>query len=59
MRSSLPGSPQRALSQALFPFSVAMVVGMAAGNVMVHTALFFYWWVFTGAARLAVARSVW
>ncbi|MGC1305630.1 MAG: O-antigen ligase family protein [Phormidesmis sp.] len=45
MRKSLPGSPQRALSQTLFPFSIAMLVGMAAGNVMVHTATFFYWWV--------------
>ena len=45
MRRSLPGSPQRALSQTLFAFSIAMMVGMAAGNVMVHTATFFYWWV--------------
>lgn len=45
MRRSLPGSPQRALSQTLFAFAIAMMVGMAAGNVMVHTATFFYWWV--------------
>jgi len=45
IRRSLPGSPQRALAQTLFPFSVALMVGMAAGNVMVHTATFFYWWV--------------
>ncbi|MFK8182185.1 MAG: O-antigen ligase family protein [Phormidesmis sp.] len=45
IRRSLPGSPQRALAQTLFPFSVALIVGMAAGNVMVHTATFFYWWV--------------
>ena len=45
MRTSLPGSPQRALAMALFPYSIALIVGMMAGNVMVHTATFFYWWV--------------
>ena len=45
MRRSRPGTPQRALCAALFPFSIALLVGMAAGNVMVHTATFFYWWV--------------
>lgn len=45
MRRALPRSPQRELAQALFPYSVALAVGMAAGNVMVHTATFFYWWV--------------
>lgn len=45
IRQSLPGSPQRALGLVMFPYSVALVVGMAAGNVMVHTATFFYWWV--------------
>ena len=45
MRRSLPGSPQRSLAQTMFPFSIALMVGMAAGNVMVHTATFFYWWV--------------
>ncbi|MGB7248530.1 MAG: O-antigen ligase family protein [Phormidesmis sp.] len=45
MRQSLPGSPQRALAQAMFAFAIAMIVGMSAGNVMVHTATFFYWWV--------------
>ncbi|MEL6815660.1 MAG: O-antigen ligase family protein, partial [Cyanobacteria bacterium J06598_3] len=44
MRRSLPGSPQRALSQTMLAFAIAMIVGMAAGNVMVHTATFFYWW---------------
>ncbi|MEL7510667.1 MAG: O-antigen ligase family protein, partial [Cyanobacteria bacterium J06554_3] len=44
MRQSLPDSPQRALSQIMFAFLISMVVGMAAGNVMVHTATFFYWW---------------
>ncbi|MEM6450070.1 MAG: O-antigen ligase family protein [Cyanobacteria bacterium P01_D01_bin.105] len=45
IRQSLPRSPQRALAQALFPFSVALMVGMVTGNVMVHTATLFYWWV--------------
>ena len=45
MRTSLPDSPQRALAAVLFPYSIALIVGMAAGNVMVHTATFFYWWV--------------
>lgn len=45
LRQAPPGSPQRALAAAMFPFSVALMVGMAAGNVMVHTATFFYWWV--------------
>lgn len=64
MRQSRPGSPQRALCGVLFPYSIAMLVGMAAGNVMVHTAMFFYWWTLLalldwpwperfGAARLA------
>ena len=44
MRRSLPGSPRRALAQTLFPYSIALTVGMMAGNVMVHTATFFYWW---------------
>ncbi len=69
MRNSLPGSPQRALCQALFPFAIALMVGMAAGNVMVHTALFFYWWVllalinwpwpdeFGGIARTALVSA--
>lgn len=45
MRRSLPGSPQHALSQTMLAFAIAMIVGMGAGNVMVHTATFFYWWV--------------
>ena len=45
IRNSLPGSPQRSLALVMFPYSVALLVGMMAGNVMVHTATFFYWWV--------------
>jgi len=44
MRQSLPNSSQRALSQTMFAFMLSMLVGMLAGNVMVHTATFFYWW---------------
>lgn len=45
MRQSAPRSPQRALSQTMLAFMISMLVGMLAGNVMVHTATFFYWWV--------------
>ena len=45
IRNSLPGSPRRVLATTMFPYSVALLVGMMAGNVMVHTATFFYWWV--------------
>lgn len=45
MRRSAPNSPQRALSQTMLAFMISMLVGMLAGNVMVHTATFFYWWV--------------
>ncbi|MEM8501982.1 MAG: O-antigen ligase family protein [Cyanobacteria bacterium P01_D01_bin.1] len=45
LRQSQPGSGQRQLAQMMMAFAVAMLVGMSAGNVMVHTATFFYWWV--------------
>ncbi|MGB3786623.1 MAG: O-antigen ligase family protein [Phormidesmis sp.] len=45
MRQSWLGSAQRSLAQVMLAFAVAMLVGMTAGNVMVHTATFFYWWV--------------
>ncbi|MEL6158198.1 MAG: O-antigen ligase family protein [Cyanobacteria bacterium J06554_11] len=44
LRQSLPGSPQRALAELVFAYVISMLVGMAAGNVMVHTATLFYLW---------------
>lgn len=43
-RRTLPGTPQRGLVSTLLAVLIAMLVGMVAGNVMVHTALYFYWW---------------
>ncbi|MEL6468700.1 MAG: O-antigen ligase family protein, partial [Cyanobacteria bacterium J06623_4] len=44
LRQSVPDSPQRALAQLVFAYMISMLVGMAAGNVMVHTATLFYLW---------------
>ncbi|MEL6900376.1 MAG: O-antigen ligase family protein [Cyanobacteria bacterium J06606_4] len=44
LRQSVPDSPQRALAQLVFAYLISMLVGMAAGNVMVHTATLFYLW---------------
>lgn len=54
LRQSWPGSAQRLLAQTMLAYAVAMLVGMTAGNVMVHTATFFYWW-----TLVAISGWVW
>jgi O-antigen ligase len=43
-KASVPGSPRQRLAMTLTAFYIAALVGMSTGNVMVNTALFFYWW---------------